>query len=69
MIEQLEEQASLPLAASTDNSHTQDGMGWDVFANGRYLAGGLTINPDTELSEPMFSTIAAVRTWVNKQSI
>lgn len=43
--------------------------GWDVFANGRYLAGGLTSNTDTGMSEPMFPTIAAVRTWINKQSI
>ena len=43
--------------------------GWDVFANGRYLAGGLTTNPDTGMSEPLFATVAAVRTWINKQSI
>lgn len=43
--------------------------GWDVFANGRYLAGGLTTNPDTGTSEPMFPTIAAVRNWINNQSI
>ncbi len=43
--------------------------GWDVFANGRYLAGGLTTNPDTGMSEPLFATVAAVRTWIDKQSI
>jgi len=43
--------------------------GWDVFANGRYLAGGLTTNADTGMSEPLFATVAAVRTWINKQSI
>ncbi len=43
--------------------------GWDVFANGRYLAGGLTTNADTGMPEPMFPTIAALRVWINNQSV
>lgn len=38
--------------------------GWDLFANCRYLAGGLTNNPDTGLLEPMFTAIADVRIWI-----
>jgi hypothetical protein len=43
--------------------------GWDVFANGRCIAGGLTTNPDTGMSEPIFPTIEAVRNWTKNQSI
>lgn len=38
--------------------------GWDVFANGQYMAGGLTTNAATGRLDPMFPTIAAVRTWI-----
>lgn len=38
--------------------------GWDLFANGRYLAGGLTANSDTGMLEPKFASIAAVQHWI-----
>lgn len=42
--------------------------GWDLFANGKYVAGGLTTNASTGMREPMFSSIEAVRTWMDKQT-
>lgn len=43
--------------------------GWDVFANGKYLAGGLTTSAVTGLKEPTLPSIEAVRAWVNTQAI
>ncbi len=38
--------------------------GWDLFENGRYLAGGLSSNPKTHRQEPILPTIDAARTWL-----
>lgn len=37
--------------------------GWDLFENGKYVAGGLTRNVETRTIEPMLTTIDAARAW------
>lgn len=38
--------------------------GWDLFCQGSYLAGGITINADASTSEPMFPSLEDARRWL-----
>jgi hypothetical protein len=43
--------------------------GWDVFADGHCLAGGLVMNAGTGMAEPRFPSIDAVRAWIGNTAM
>jgi hypothetical protein len=40
--------------------------GWDLFRDGEYLAGGLTVDTASRASKPKFQTVNAAAAWINR---
>lgn len=58
-----------PCPANVHPATVLQKRGWDVFDEAGFVAGGQVTDPKTGLGQPLFPSIATVRTWINSQSI